>query len=108
MNTATGFKTPEIKWEAADLREELANSKQYCDLISSGPRSRKSAKEVTSFIMLSIGRITKNRDIEQLDVGRYRRHRKTRANLVAIQETRGAQVKSEDSQISVIGAKKQE
>ena len=58
----TGVKTPETNWEASDLREELANSKQYCDLISSRPRSRKSAKEVASFMMLSIGRI-KNGDI---------------------------------------------
>ena len=60
-NTATGFKTTEINWEASDLREELANSTHYCDLILSGPRSRKSAKQVASFIMLSIGR-KKNRD----------------------------------------------
>ena len=59
MNTATGFKTPEINWEASDLREKLENSKQYCDLILSGPRSRRSAKEVASFVMLSIGRIKK-------------------------------------------------
>ena len=59
MSTATGFKTPETNCEAPDLPEELANSKQYFDLISSGPRSRKSAKEVGSFIKLSIGRIKK-------------------------------------------------
>ena len=106
MNTATGYKTTEINWKASDLREELANSTQYCDLILSGPRSRKSAREVASFIMLSIGR--KKIETKQLDVGRCRRQQKTRANLDAIQETRCAQGKSEDSQISVIGAKLQE
>ena len=36
---ATGFKTPEMNWDAADLRDELAKFKQYCDLIFSGPYS---------------------------------------------------------------------
>lgn len=53
---ATGFKTPEMKWDAADLRDELAKFKQYCDLIFSGPYSRKTEKEQTSFILLWIGR----------------------------------------------------
>ena len=60
---ATGLKTPEMKWDAADLRDELAKFKQYCDLffqycdlIFSGPYSRKTEKEQVSFILLWIGR----------------------------------------------------
>ena len=53
---ATGFKTPEMNWDAADLRDELAKFKQYCDLIFSGPYSRKTEKEQASFILLWIGR----------------------------------------------------
>ena len=53
---ATGFKTPEINWDVADLRDELAKFKQYCDLISSRPYSRKTEKEEASFILLWIGR----------------------------------------------------
>ena len=51
-----GSIAPDINWEAPNIREEIANLKQYCDLNLSGPHSRKSAKEVASFIMLSIGR----------------------------------------------------
>ena len=60
---ATGLKTPEMKWDAADLRGELAKFKQYCDLffqycdlIFSGPHSRKTEKEQVSFILLWISR----------------------------------------------------
>ena len=60
---ATGFKTPEMKWDAADLQGELAKFKQYCDLFFqycdlkfSGPPSRKTEREQASFILLCIGR----------------------------------------------------
>ena len=39
-----GFKTPEMNWDATALRDELAKFKQYCDLIFSGPYSKKSAR----------------------------------------------------------------
>ena len=95
-------KTPEINLEASDL--ELANFKIHCDIILSGPHSRESAKEVASFIMLSIGR----KKIETTRCGKMPKTAKTRANLDANQETRDAQGKSKVSQISVIGAKIQE
>ena len=44
-----------MNWDAADLRDELAKFKQYCDLIFSGPYSRKREKEQASFILLWIG-----------------------------------------------------
>ena len=53
---AMGFKTPEMNWDTADLRDELAKFKQYSDLIFSGPYSRKTDKEQASFILLWIGR----------------------------------------------------
>ena len=53
---AMGFKTPEMNWDASDLQDELAKLKQYCDLIFSGPYSKKSEKEQASFILLWIGR----------------------------------------------------
>ena len=56
MATAAGFKTPEMNWDATDLRDELAKFKQYCDLIFSGPYSKKSPKEQATFILLWIGR----------------------------------------------------
>ena len=56
MATAAGFKTPEMNWDATDLRDEFAKFKQYCDLIFSGPYSKKSPKEQATFILLWIGR----------------------------------------------------
>jgi len=56
MATAVGFKTPEMNWDATDLRDKLAKFKQYCDLIFSGPSLKKSAKEQATFILLWIGR----------------------------------------------------
>ena len=53
---AAGFKTPEMNWDATDLRDELARFKQYCDLIFSGPFAKKSPKEQATFILLWIGR----------------------------------------------------
>ena len=52
---ATRFKTPEMNWDAADLRDELAKFKQYCDLIFSWPYSWKTEKEQALFILLWIG-----------------------------------------------------
>ena len=56
MANAAGFKSPEMNWDANDLQDELAKFKQYCDLIFSGPYSKKSAKEQAMFILLWIGR----------------------------------------------------
>ena len=56
MATAAVFKTPEMNWDATDLRDELAKFKQYCDLIFSGPYSKKLPKEQATFILLWIGR----------------------------------------------------
>ena len=56
MAAAAGFKTPEMNWDATDLRDELAKFKQYCDLIFSGPYAKKSPKEQATFILLWIGR----------------------------------------------------
>ena len=56
MATAAGFKTPEMNWDATDLRDELAKFKQYCDLIFSRPYSKKLPKEQATFILLWIGR----------------------------------------------------
>ena len=44
-----------MNWDAADWRDELAKFKQYCDLIFSGPYSRKTEKEQASFVLLWIG-----------------------------------------------------
>ena len=54
MAAGAGFKTPDMNWDASDLRDELAKFKQYCDLIFSGPYSKKSEKEQASFILLWI------------------------------------------------------
>ena len=56
MATAVGFKSPEMNWNATDLRDELVKFKQYCDLIFSRPYSKKSPKEQATFILLWIGR----------------------------------------------------
>jgi len=56
MATAAGFKTPEMNWDATDLRNELAKFKQYYDLIFSGPYSKKSSNEQAMFILLWIRR----------------------------------------------------
>ena len=53
---ATGFKSPEMNWDPADLSDELAKFKQFCNLIFSGPYSQKMEKEEASFILLWIGR----------------------------------------------------
>ena len=52
----TRFKTPEMNWDVADLRDELAKFKQYCNLIFSRPNSRTAEKEQASFILLRIDR----------------------------------------------------
>lgn len=56
MAVAMGFRTPEMNWDAADLPDEFAKFKQYCNLIFSGPFSKKTQKEQASFILLWIGR----------------------------------------------------
>ena len=56
MAAGVGFKTPEMNWDASDLRDELVKFKQYCDPIFSGSYSKKSEKEQASFILLWIGR----------------------------------------------------
>ena len=56
MAGAISFKTPELNWDATDLADELAKFKQYCNLIFTGPYSKKSDKEQASFILLWIGR----------------------------------------------------
>ena len=56
MATAMSFRTPEMNWDANDLADELAKFKQYCNLIFTGPFSKKSEKEQASFILLWIGR----------------------------------------------------
>ena len=55
MATATGFRMPDINWDAKDLRDELAKFKQYCDLIFSRPYSKRSPEEQATFILLWIG-----------------------------------------------------
>ena len=56
MATAMSFRTPEMNWDANDLADELAKFKPYCNLIFTGPFSKKSEKEQASFILLWIGR----------------------------------------------------
>ena len=56
MATAMSFRTPEMNWYANDLADELAKFKQYCNLIFTGPFSKKSEKEQASFILLWIRR----------------------------------------------------
>lgn len=56
MAETTGFRTPEMNWHAADLPDEFAKFKQYCNLIFSGPFEKKTEKEQASFILLWIGR----------------------------------------------------
>ena len=53
---ASGFKPPEMNWDATHLRDEFAKFKQYCELIFSRPYSKKTEKEQASFILLWIGR----------------------------------------------------
>ena len=52
MAGAISFKTPELNWHAADLSDELAKFKQYCNLMFTALYSKKSDKDQASFILL--------------------------------------------------------
>ena len=56
MATATSFRTPEMNWDANDLADELAKFEQYCNLIFTGPFSKKSEEEHPSLILFWMGR----------------------------------------------------
>ena len=40
MATSLGFTPTSMNWEASNLPDELANFKQYCNLIFAGPFSK--------------------------------------------------------------------
>lgn len=62
----TGFKTPEMSLDASDLQDEFPKFKQYCNLVCSGPHSKKTQKKKTSLTQITVDwkvRIEKQRDL---------------------------------------------
>ena len=57
MATSLGFTPPSMNWEVSNLPDELANFKQYCNLIFAGPFSKLTDKEKSSYILLWIGKL---------------------------------------------------
>ena len=53
---ATGFATPSMNWEAANLPDEFSRFRQYVQLIFDGPFSLKTEKEKSSYLLIWIGR----------------------------------------------------
>ena len=71
MAAGVGFKTADMNWDASDLRDKLAKFKEYCANFKQ--TILKEVGERTSLVHFIMNWQAMIRNIQQLDLGKFRR-----------------------------------
>ena len=97
MTTATSVASPYMNWDAPGLIIAFARFKQKCQLMFSSVLKDADDQEKVSYILLWLGE--KGLDIQQLDIHKGGRQKKTWRYFRTVRESVGTEDKSSNSQI---------